>query len=65
MAEEKQDVERTIAQTNNPDPTKEEPIKNDSYIPQSDEEYVVTMKTWCVVLVGDLLVGIFLGRGDL
>jgi hypothetical protein len=25
-----------------------------SYIPQSDEEYVVTLKTWCVVMVQPL-----------
>jgi hypothetical protein len=25
-----------------------------SYIPQSDEEYVVTFKTWCVVMVRPL-----------
>ena len=27
-----------------------------SYIPQSDEEYNVTMKTWCVVMVNSILV---------
>jgi hypothetical protein len=54
ISDEKAEVDRTsheASKTSNI--VKEKDVENPtaSYIPQSDEEYNVTLKTWCVVAV--------------
>jgi len=51
--EEKPEVAHT-ADAKTSDSLKEKDVETPaatSYIPQNDEEYVVTLKTWCVVMV--------------
>lgn len=55
VTSEKQDVQRTsneVSKTSNS--LKEADAENPmaGYLPRSDEEYNVTLKTWCVVAVG-------------
>ncbi|KAH7370985.1 fungal trichothecene efflux pump [Pyrenochaeta sp. MPI-SDFR-AT-0127] len=60
IADEKPDVERTSREVKTSDSLKgkdaEDPMAG--YLPRSDEEYNVTMKTWCVVLILSLSYGI-------
>lgn len=56
MSDEKHDVdlrsvEPDIVKTSGSLKEKDAENAIDSYIPRSDEEYNVTMKTWCVVFV--------------
>lgn len=56
VSDEKPDVDRTSNDAEvvkPPNSLKEKDAENpvESYIPQSDEEYNVTLKTWCVVMV--------------
>ena len=55
MGEEKPAVDRTSADAEHvktSDSLKEKDVEtaHEAYIPRSDEEYNVTLKTWCVVL---------------
>jgi hypothetical protein len=54
--DEKAEVERTSHETpkipNRPQ-AKDTENKKAGYLPQSDEEYNVTLKTWCVVAVSE------------
>jgi len=54
MSEEKADIDRGSPEAvKTSDSLKEKDVENtaDTYTPRSDEEYNVTLKTWCVVLV--------------
>lgn len=56
IADEKPEVERTSREAKTSDSLKEKDVEDPmvGYLPRSDEEYNVTMKTWCVVLVCEL-----------
>jgi hypothetical protein len=49
ISDEKAEAERTSREASKTSNDIENP--NISYLPQSDEEYDVTSKTWCVVVV--------------
>lgn len=55
-ADTKPEVERTSREVKTSGSLNEKDVENSpaGYLPRSDEEYNVTLKTWCVVIVSPL-----------
>jgi hypothetical protein len=53
VMDEKPEVQRTSNEASKTSQSlkEQDPERSASYVPQSDEEYNVTLKTWCVVIV--------------